>query len=1134
MIPVEQFLSDLYRQGVSLSAEGDNLRCSAPEAVFTDDLREQLQARKPEILAFLKQAAEQRVAGSTTIPIVPRDGHLPLSFAQQRLWFLDQMQQEGAVYNIPMAVEVQGVLDVEALGQSLQDILARHESLRTSFMTIEGQPVQIIAEPYNIDLVPWDLQNLAASEQQEHVQQLLLQEAQTPFDLAHDRLWRVQLLRLNATTAVILSTMHHIISDGWSMEVLLQELAALYRGYVTGSPATLPPLPIQYADFAAWQRQWLQGDVLENQLNYWCERLAGSLPVLQLPTDFPRARVQTIRGAVEPFSLSAELTEPLKALGQKHAATLFMTLLAAFNVLLYRYSSQTDIVVGSPIANRNRPEVEGLIGFFVNTLVLRSTFSPLERFDELLDHVQRHTWQAYAHQDLPFEKLVEALQPERDLSYHPLFQVKFRLEHASRQSVTFPGLTLKLLPQASTTAKLDLGVDLYETPDGLVGGFEYNRDLFQADTIRRLSRHFETLLKAIAADPTQRLAALPLFTPEERQTMVQGWNRTRTPYDTERCFHHLFEAQVAASPGATALIFDGPQGQQLTYDELNRQSNQLAHYLQALGVGPEVKVGIRIDRSPQQIIAMLAILKAGGAYLPLDPAYPAERLAFMLADAQVPVLLTHAEVAPLQTGDQTLYVDLDRDWHTIAPYPDTNPDSGVTPGNLAYVIYTSGSTGLPKGVLLPHGGLVNLTEDKIRVCDVKAGDCVLRFFSFSFDGCIPEIIMALATGAKLLLAPHATLLPGPGLGRLLRHHGVTHITITPSALLSVPVEDFPDLRMVLVGGEAPSAELIANWCPGRRFINAYGPTETTVNASMVPCGNDRPLEPTLLPSANKQLYVLDDHLQLCPIGVAGELHIGGVGLARGYLNRPDLTAAQFIPNPYGPATSPVLYKTGDLACYLPDGRIKILGRLDTQVKLRGFRVEPGEVERQLAEHPEVKASVVIVREDTPGAKRLVAYGVPLAPCSDNRPTPQDLRRFLAEKLPPYMVPSAFVWLDTLPLNPNGKIDIPALPKPQEVTASPQDMAPRTPTEAALAAIFGDVLELESVHIDSHFFELGGHSLLATRLIAQLIKTFDLDLNVIDLFEAPTVAELAARIEQKRLLEDLSSADLEGDREEIAL
>ena len=1134
MIPVEQFLSDLYRQGVSLSAEGENLRCSAPEDVFTDDLRDQLQARKAEILAFLNQAAQQTVSASTTIPTVPRDGDLPLSFAQQRLWFLDQMQQEGAVYNIPMAVEVQGVLDVEALCQSLRDLVARHESLRTSFITVEGQPVQVIAEPYDIDLAQWDLRDTSPSEQQELVQQRLLQEAQTPFDLAHDRLWRGQLLRLNATTAVILMTMHHIISDGWSIEILLQELAALYRGYVTGAPLTLPPLPIQYADFAAWQRQWLQGDVLDNQLNYWRSQLGENLPVLQLTTDFPRARVQTISGAVEPFSLSAELTEQLKALGQQHTATLFMTLLAAFNVLLYRYSGQIDIVVGSPIANRNRPEVEGLIGFFVNTLVWRSTFSPLDRFDDLLEHVKSHTWQAYEHQDLPFEKLVEALQPERDLSYHPLFQVKFRLENASRQTVTFPGLTLKLLPQAYTTAKLDLGVDLYETPDGLVGGFEYNSDLFHSDTIRRMVRHFETLLEAIAADPTQRLAELPLLTSEERQTMVQGWNDTQTPYDTDHCFHHLFEAQAAACPKATALIFEGPEEQRLTYDELNRQSNQLAHYLQELGVGPEVKVGIRIDRSPQQIIAMLAILKAGGAYLPLDPAYPAERLAFMLQDARVPVLLTHAEVAPLETHDQARYIDLDRDWQTIAQYPDTNPDSGVTPDNLAYVIYTSGSTGLPKGVLLPHRGLVNLTEDKIRVCQVKAGDCVLQFFSFSFDGCIPEIIMALATGAKLLLALTATLLPGPGLGRLLRRHGVTHITITPSALLSVPVEDFPDLRMVLVGGEAPSPELIANWCPGRRFINAYGPTETTVNASMVPCGNDQPIEPTLRPSANKQLYVLDEHLQLLPIGVPGELHIGGVGLARGYLNRPELTAEQFIPNPYGPPTSPVLYKTGDLACYLPDGRIKILGRLDTQVKLRGFRVEPGEVERQLAAHPDVKASVVIVREDTPGIKRLVAYGVPLETDSDARPTPHELRRFLAEKLPHYMVPSAFVWLDALPLNPNGKIDIPALPKPQEVSASPQAMAPRNPTETALAAIFSDVLEIDNVGIDSNFFDLGGHSLLATRLVAQVITTFDLELTVIDLFEAPTVAELAERIEQKSLLEDLSSTEVEGEREEIAL
>ncbi|MEL6940562.1 MAG: amino acid adenylation domain-containing protein, partial [Cyanobacteria bacterium J06598_1] len=747
--------------------------------------------------------------------------------------------------------------------------------------------------------------------------------------------------------------------------------------------------------------------------------------------------------------------------------------------------------------------------------------------------------------------------PERDLSYSPLFQVKFRLENPPQESITLPGLTFKRLPQSLITAKLDLSIDLYETADGIVGGFEYNSDLFKPETIQRMVGHFKVLLSSIAATPDGPLAELPMLTPIEQQQQLVDWNDTQKDYRQDCCFHHLFEEQAEQYPDAIALIFDnGAATQQLTtqltYSELNQRSNQLAHHLQSLGVGPESIVGICVERSPEMIIALLATLKAGGAYLPLDTTYPAERLAYMLDDAQVSILLTQSHLS-ITAKTTTQRLNLDTDWPESQPL--TNPSSDVTPENLAYLIYTSGSTGKPKGVLVPHSGLVNLTEDKIRVCDVRPGDCILQFFSFSFDASVPEIIMALASGSKLLLAPAERLLPGPGLSDLIARHQVTHITITPSALTSVPYRGFPHLRMVLVGGEAPAPELIKTWSQNRLFINAYGPTETTVNASMVPCGNSHPVEPTLLPSTNKQLYILDNNLQLLPIGVVGELHIGGTGIARGYLNRPELTAERFIQNPFvtvpnftgaersrsrsvcaadSPNPPTILYKTGDLATYLPDGRIKILGRIDTQTKIRGFRIELGEVERILQSHPHMKTTLVAVREDTPGDKRLVAYGVPAVTANQEKATPTEIRQFVAETLPQYMVPSVFMWLPALPLTPNGKVNMQALPAPIATSSQPQ-VAPRSDAEKSLAQIFSQVLSQETVGIYDDFFELGGHSLLATQLVAQLLNVFEVEITVIDLFEATTVATLAQRIEQKQRLAQMQQpVSRDEEREEIAL
>ncbi|MEA5498672.1 non-ribosomal peptide synthetase [Limnoraphis robusta] len=1140
MKSIDEFLLDLYRLDVKLWVEGADkntnlekrLRFSAPEERLTDDLIHQLKQRKSEIISFISQVQQSVQSPLEAIQPVSRQQNLPLSFAQQRLWFLEQLQPDTATYTIPSAVRLTGELNIELFEKSLNEIIRRHEILRTNFIIQDGQPVQVISENATLEISHFNLQPLDKTEQEAEVIRLMTEEAQKPFNLVKNLLLKVTLLKLEQAEFVVLLTMHHIISDGWSMEIFIRELVTIYTAFCEDKPSPLPELSLQYADFAISQRQWLQGEVLEKQLSYWKQQLQGTLPVLQLPSDFPRSRVQSFRGDNQTFVISEHLTHKIKAISQAEGVTLFVILLAVFNVLLYRYTGLEDIIVGSPVANRNRKEIEGLIGFFVNTLVLRSSLKGNPTFREFLQRVKKTTWEAYDHQDLPFEKLVEHLHPERDLSYNPLFQVKFRLENAPQADFKLPDLSLSSLKQTNPTAKLDLSLDIYETSSELVGGFEYNQDLFKAETISRLVEHFQTLLEEIVKNPDKRIGELSLLTPSEQHQILKAWNQTQKNYTEHLCFHHLFEQQVNQTPDAVALIF---KDEQLTYQELNQRSNQLAHYLIQKGVKPEVKVGICVERSFEMIIALLGVFKAGGAYLPLDANYPAERLAYMVEDSQISVLLTQSHLSISQTSDLDV-ICLDKDWNIISKEPPENPQVSVSPDHLAYLIYTSGSTGLPKGVLIPHNGLVHLTEDKIRVCQVHADSCVLQFFSFSFDASIPEIIMALASGGKLCLAPVETLLPGKELLTLLRNKNITHITITPSALAATPFENLPALEMVLVGGEAPSVDLINHWSKNRRFINAYGPTEVTVNASMVECGNGYSNQPTIRPSTNKQLYVLDSHLQPVPVGVLGELYIAGVGLARGYLNQPEKTAQTFIPNPfYSPSefenSSNRLYKTGDLAGYLPDGSIKLFGRVDHQVKIRGFRIEPGEIEVLLNQHPQVRNSVVIVQEEPRKDKRLVAYFVVK---SGVNLTSKELRNFLKEKLPEYMIPISFVELETIPLTPNGKVDHQALSNLyQEPSTSEEFVAPRNPTEEILAEIFAKVLEVEGVGIYDDFFELGGHSLLATQLIAQLLPRFPVHITVIDLFEASNVASLAELLQKKQTINKLQTPiETEEEREEI--
>jgi amino acid adenylation domain-containing protein len=1056
-------------------------------------------------LAHLIGQLQQQNLTLTVPPILPRTKatELPLSFAQQRLWFLDQLQPNSALYNIPMVLHFRGNLNQKALEQSFQEICDRHEVLRTNFVTIDGQPTQVIQTTREgISVV--NLEDLTVHEQAEKTQQLKQKQATQPFDLAKESLIRITLGVLSETEHLLLVCMHHIISDGWSIEVFIHELTSLYNAYVQNQPANLAPLPIQYGDFALWQKQWLQGDVLQSQLNYWQNQLTAAPPLLSLPTDHPRPAVQSFVGTQQEFSLSPKLSQALTELSHQQGVTLFMTLLAAFDALLYRYTGSGDILVGTPIANRNRSEIEGLIGFFVNTLVMRTDLSDNPSFSQLLTRVREVTMDAYAHQDLPFEMLVEALQPERDLSHTPLFQVAFVLQNTPKSEIAMTGLTVTDLPPENTTAKFDLTLAMVNTDDGLKGVWEYNTDLFDSSTIERLSGHFLNLLGGIVANPQERISQLPLLTESETNQLLIEWNNTQVDYPEYKCIHQLFEEQVKRTPDAVAVVCSQ---QQLTYNELNCRANQLAHYLQSLGVKPDTLVGICLERSLEMIVGLLGILKAGGAYLPLDPEYPSERLQFAIADAQLSFLLTQEGLIDKLPKHQAPLILLEQIREEINQNSQDNLTGVVTANNLANLIYTSGSTGKPKGVMVEHRGLFNLAQAQIKTFNLQSNSRILQFASLNFDASIWEIILAMGAGATLYLDTKDALMPGlPLMGRL-KDYAITHITLPPSALAALPLEEIPELQTIIVAGEACSEELIKQWATGRNFFNAYGPTETSVCAT-VEKWTDETLKVTIgRPIANTQVYILDCHLQPVPIGVPGELHIGGMGLARGYLNRPELTQEKFIPNPFSNYPDSRLYKTGDLARYLPDGKIEYLGRIDNQVKIRGFRIELGEIEALLNQNQAVQSSCVIVREDNLGDKRLVAYVV-LQP--EINLTINEIRQFLRAKLPDYMVPTAFVLLDTFPLTPNGKIDRRALPVP-DLQSQGEYIAPRNPIEEKIAQIWAEVLKLERVSIEDNFFELGGHSLLATQVISRCQEAFEIALPLRYLFESPTIAQLSAVI-----------------------
>ncbi|REJ55752.1 MAG: non-ribosomal peptide synthetase [Microcystis aeruginosa DA14] len=1127
---IVEFVCYLQSLGITLEADENRLRAQAPEGVLTATLRQEIGDRKPELLQFLQRAKQSKSNAHLPIQPVARDGHLPLSFAQQRLWFLHYLSPDSRSYNTLEILQIEGNLNLTVLERSLGELINRHEIFRTTFPTVSGEPIQAIAMPSSFRLKVDNYQDLSPNEQSTKIQQVAELEAGQAFDLTVGPLIQFKLLQLSPQKSVLLLKMHHIIYDGWSFGILIRELSALYEAFLKNLANPLPALSIQYADFAVWQRQYLSGEVLDKQLNYWQEQLATVSPVLTLPTDRPRPAIQTFQGGVERFQLDQNVTQTLKKLGQDQVATLFMTLLAAFGVLLSRYSGQSDLLVGSPIANRNQAAIEPLIGFFANTLALRVNLSENPSFLELLKQVKQTTLEGYAHQDLPFEMLVEKLQPDRDLSRNPLVQVMFALQNISQDTWNLSGLSIESLSlSVEETVRFDLEVNCWQNLEGLVIDWTYSRDLFDTATIARMGEHFQNLLQAIILNPQAKVKEIPLLEPKEREQLLISWNNTKTDYPQEQCIHQLFEAQVERTPKAIAIVFET---QQLTYRELNHQANQLAHYLRTLGVGAEVLVGICLERSLEMIIGLLGILKVGGAYLPLDPDYPTERLLFMLEDSQASFLITHSSLLEKLPSSQATLICLDEMEEQISQYSQDNLQSELTPANLANVIYTSGSTGKPKGVMVEHRGLVNLASSQIQSFAVKNNSRVLQFASFSFDACISEILMTFGSGATLYLAQKDALLPGQPLINNLRENGITHVTLPPSALAVLPKKPLPNLQTLIVAGEACPLDLVKQWSVGRNFFNAYGPTEASVCATIGQCYQDD-LKVTIGKAiANVQIYILDAFLQPVPIGVPGELYIGGVGVARGYLNRPELTAERFIFNPFDPPLTPLdkggdkfgenldkdkeisskLYKTGDLARYLPDGNIEYLGRIDNQVKIRGFRIELGEIEAVLSQCPDVQNTAVIVREDTPGDKRLVAYVVLT---SDSQITTSELRQFLANQLPAYLVPNTFVILDDLPLTPSGKCDRRSLPLPDDQTRKNiPKIGPRNLVELQLAQIWSEILGINNIGIQENFFELGGHSLLAVSLINRIEQKLDKRLPLTSLFQNGTIASLAQLLAQE--------------------
>jgi len=1079
--------------------------------------------RKDIYLSPAKQALFQKWKdGKFQSAIIPKrlaSENIPLSFSQQRLWFVDQLYHGSSFYNIPIAFHIKGVLNIAALHHSLNEILRRHEAWRTTFTLDDSEPVQRVQATLSWELPIVSLEDLVGENQEFEVKQLAAKVARQPFNLSKGPMVRGTLLCLNSEEHILLIVMHHIVTDGWSCGVFLRELSRLYAAFSNHQPSPLTELPIQYGDFAVWQRDRIQGDFLARQLSYWRQQLAGDLPALNLPTDRPRPAIPTFAGAKEHFTFPKSLADTLKHLSQHEDATLFMGLLAAFNVLLYRYTNQDDILIGSPIANRSRPELEGVLGLFVNTLILRNNLKGNPSFREFLRRVRDVTLNAYAHQDLPFEKLVEELQPEQDLSRNPLYEVMVVLQNSPVSAQEVSGLTLSPLELDSGTAQLDLFLSMSESPKGLVGYLEYNTDIFEAATIQQLLKNFHALLESIITNPEQKINELSLPTLSEQKHLLIDLNQTEAAYPRHGSLAQLFEKQVEKNPDTPALI---DQGEAVTYDQLNRRANQLSHYLQKQGVTQGTLLAICLGRSVEAVVGILAVLKAGGAYIPLDPSYPADRLNFMLCDSQAEILITQAPTLSILANFSGTAICLDSDEDAIAQTSRVNPDPPPEPANLAYVIYTSGSTGTPKGVLGTHRGIVNGLTWLWKTYPFVPGEVCCQKTALSFVDSIWELFAPLLQGVPTVIIRDAVLLDPQQFLNTLAHYQVSRIILVPSLLrllldnYSHLIRKASQLNTWIVSGEALSLQLVQTFRktrPTARLINLYGSSEVSANAtcfdiSLLPDQATR--VPIGRPISNTKVYVLTRELQPVPVGVTGELYISGEGLAQGYWRHPQLTQERFLDHPFIPEEK--LYKTGDLVRYARDGNLEYLGRCDEQIKIRGFRIELGEITTVITQYPEVRDSVVLVSEEAQGEQRLIAY---IVPKEGSQNITAALLACLQEKLPSYMVPSAFVIVDALPLTPSGKVDKRSLltHRAPQVNPAQSFVAPRNFTELTLVKLWESLLETHPIGVTDNFFNVGGHSFLAVRLAARIQDQFSHHISLSTLFENPTIEKLANIVRQ---------------------
>ncbi len=1030
-------------------------------------------------------------------------GPVPLSFTQQRVWFFYTMDPLGHSYNMPRALRLKGRLDYQALGSSLNEIMRRHDVLRTTYAVVNEQPVQIVAPAGTLPLSVIDHGKLPESERYDRALRDASDVARQPFDLERGPVLRSTLLRLDDEDHILLVIMHHIITDGWSIGVFFREMVSLYEAFSAGNPSPLPELPVQYAGFAIWQREYLQGEVLQSQLSFWKEQLGGGLPLLQLPCDRPRPPVQSFNGSERVFVLRRELTQAIKALTKQEGVTLFMVMLAAFEALLNRYTRQARILIGCPIANRPRPEYERLLGLFANTVVLGADLSGDPTFMELLRQVRETALGVYANQDLPFERLVEELQPDRDPSHSVIFQVLFALQNVPIPDLKMAGLDVSFVHVESGNSRFDLSLYLTDWPEGLTGTLEYSKDLFDRSSITRMIERFQILLESIVANPNERISRLALLTAGEKEEMPR-LNQTLSAYARQSTVDDLIEAQVERTPDAVAVSFED---RRISYRELNAKANQVAHYLRSIGVRPETLVGIYMNRSIEIVFALLGVLKAGAAYVPLDSIQPMQRLRFMMEDAALSAILTEQGLQN-DLPEPPIRVCIGARAPILAGLPVENPVTETDPENLAYVIYTSGSTGRPKGVQISHRAVVNFLETMKKHPGMASEDVIAAVTTISFDIAGLEVLLPLTVGAQVRLIGREEAADGMALAQRLDQYQASIMQATPATwrlLIEAGWKGGPALK-ALCGGEALNRDLAEEMLARCGCLwNMYGPTETTIWSTVYPLKEAEHTPPIGRPIANTETYILDEGKELVPLGLPGELHIGGEGLSRGYMNRPGLTAEKFVPDGIGGGR---IYATGDLARYLPDGAIEYLGRIDSQVKLRGYRIELGEIEAILEKHESIKQAAVMIRNDGGREERLAAYVV----LKDTDLDTNEIRSYLRERLPEYMAPSAFVSMERLPMTASGKVDRKALPKPDDRNQSHEiRVAPRNSIEHGLVEIWREILGIEEIGIEDDFFDLGGHSLLGLRLMWRLRERFGANLPVSVLFRARTIAELAGLI-----------------------